>query len=207
MLRLSNKRIFPLTSHHAIISTIVDTADEYYDEADSERDAEIDEIMDEEITDEEIDETEQELNGGNSASVTDDWYYEELDLDYDDDMYESEYWDYDWDSAWGDYGCTDLFDEDMSGKTYDASVPAGGEDDWPYINIYGSCKTCDAYIMDYFAEEAFEQLDDYFLQSVMYLVLTFFGMAVSLIGFIKYKIAPPAENQMELLGSDGGVIA
>lgn len=195
--------------------TIVEIADEYFDEESVDMDAEFDEYEDEEITDEEIDQTEQELNGDgkgdddgdNSASVDDDWYWEELDMDYDDDMYESEYWDYDWDSAWGDYGCTDLFDNDMSGKTYDASVPAGGDDDWPFINIYGSCKTCDAYIMDYFAEEAFEQLDDYFLQSVMYLMFTFVGMAVSLIGFIKYKIAPPAENQIELLGSDGGVIA
>lgn len=184
----------------------LDIADEYYDEADVELDAEIEEIGEEGVTDEELYETEQALDEDQSVT-DDDWYWQELDLDYEDDMYNSEYWDYDWDSAWGEYGCSDLFDNDMSGATYDANVPAGGDDDWPFINIYGSCKTCDAYIMDYFAEEAFVKLDDYFLQAVMYLVFTVVGMGAALIGFIKYKIAAPAENQIELLGSDGGVIA
>jgi hypothetical protein len=32
-----------------------------------------------------------------------DWYWDELTYDYDDDMFEKEYWDYDWDSVWGEY--------------------------------------------------------------------------------------------------------
>lgn len=126
---------------------------------------------------------------------------------YDDDQYDSNYWSYDWDSAWGDYGCNKLFDSDIEGQTHDPSIPAGADDSWPYINIYGSCKNCDAYIMDNFAAGAFERLEDYFLDAVLYLGLAFFGMGMSLFGFIKYKLAPPAENQIELLGSEAGVIA
>ena len=122
-------------------------------------------------------------------------------------MFENEYWNYDWDSAWGDYGCADLFQTDIEGQIHDPSIPAGSDDSWPYINIYGSCKHCDAYIMDYFAEEAFEKLDDYFLQAVLFMGLAFTGMGCSLIGFIKYKLNPPPENQIELLGSGAGVIA
>jgi hypothetical protein len=32
-----------------------------------------------------------------------DWYWDELTYEYDDDMFEQEYWDYDWDSVWGEY--------------------------------------------------------------------------------------------------------
>eukprot|EP00980_Cylindrotheca_fusiformis_P024100 scaffold11528_cov139-Cylindrotheca_fusiformis.AAC.5 len=184
-----------------------DAADEYYDEASDAAEDLVDEYYDAEDTQDELDETEAELDGEAVDVIEDDAYWDEEEFEYDDDMYDSEYWYYDWDSAWGEYGCSDLFDSDISGLTFNASEPPGGDDDWPFINIYASCKTCDAYVMDYFAEEAFEQLDDYFLRGVMYMLFTLIGMGVSLIGFIKYKIAPPAENQVELLGSDGGVIA
>lgn len=149
------------------------------------------------------DKTKEELG----QNVTDDMYYDELNLEYDDDLYDGSYWDYDWDSAWGDYGCTDLFDNDVAGKAYDANQPAGGDDDWPFINIYGSCKTCDAYVLDYFAEQSFEKFDDYFLNAVVYLGLASAGMLMSMVGFIKYKLEPPAENELSLMGSDGGVMA
>eukprot|EP00980_Cylindrotheca_fusiformis_P010563 scaffold2334_cov118-Cylindrotheca_fusiformis.AAC.35 len=164
-----------------------DAADEYYDEASDAA---------EDLTEDYLSDTEDEASPSSSA------YWDEEEFEYDDDMYDSEYWYYDWDSAWGDYGCSNLFDSDISDLVYNDSESPGGEDDWPFINIYGSCKTCDAYVMDYFAEEAFEQLDDYFFQFVMYMLLTLLGLGVSLIGFIKSKIAPPAENQVELLGSD-----
>lgn len=109
----------------------------------------------------------------------------------------------------GSFRCTDLFDTDMSAEhPYDSNVPAGAdEDDWPFINIYGSCKTCEAYVLDYFAEESFEKLDDYFLQAMAFLGLSTCGFLLSILGFIKYKVSPTAENRVELLGSDGGVLA
>ena len=101
--------------------------------------------------------------------------------------------------------CQDLFDGDMASLGYDASVPAG-EDDYPFIKIYGSCKTCDAYILDYFAEEAFESVQEYKLKAAMYLTFAVGGMLFSLVSFIKYRVSPQAENEVELLG-DGGVMA
>lgn len=184
-----------------------DFADEYFDEADQAIDNEIDEIFDEEDTMEDIDETEEQIDETEAQLDADGLNWDEATFEYDDDMYENEYWNYDWDSAWGDYGCGDLFDSDIAGQLHDPAIPAGAEDNWPFINIYGSCKHCDAYIMDYFAEEAFEKLDDYFVQSILFMSLGFTGIGLSLIGFIKFKLEAPAENQIELLGSSAGVIA
>jgi hypothetical protein len=61
--------------------------------------------------------------------------------------------------------------------------------------------------LDYFAEEAFERVDDYKKQAILFMTAAIAGFVLSLIGFIKYAIAPPAENEIQLLESDGGVIA
>ncbi|CAJ1953872.1 unnamed protein product [Cylindrotheca closterium] len=200
-------------------------ADEEYDEAVDEFDAEIDEMFDEEDSNTDLDEIEAELDeteeqldedegsssGGSNqnqhSEATDDWTWDDMSFEYDDDMFENEYWNYDWDSAWGEYGCGDLFETEVSGQVHDPSIPAGKDDDWPFINIYGSCKYCDAYVLDYFAEEAFERLDEYVLRGVVFMGLAFTGILISFVGFVKYKLAPPAENQIELLGSEAGVIA
>ena len=102
--------------------------------------------------------------------------------------------------------CEDLFEEDTYGMTYDTSVPAG-TDDYPFINIYGSCKTCEAYILDYFAEEAFESVDEHRRMAITYMSFAFGGLAFSFLAYIKYKANPSAENEIELLGGDSGVMA
>ena len=218
-----------LTIHSHLVSFVIfaDFADEEYDAAMDNFDAEIDEMIDEEDTETDLDEiqdaidkTEEQLNndkngtgsdGSNEApeyqTETDDWSWNDMTFEYDDDMFENQYWNYDWDSVWGEYGCGDLFETEIAGQIHDPSIPAGPNDSWPYINIYGSCKYCDAYVLDYFAEEAFEKLDDYVLQGVMFMGLGFTGILISFVGFIKYKLDPPAENQIELLGSEAGVIA
>lgn len=104
------------------------------------------------------------------------------------------------------YSCQDLFDEDTSRLNYDTSVPAG-TDGYPYINIYGSCKTCEAYILDYFAEEAFESVEEYKKLAISYMTVAAGGFLFSFMMFIKYKVNPPAEHEIDLLGSDGGVMA
>mmetsp|Transcript_14015 Transcript_14015/g.33891 ORF Transcript_14015/g.33891 Transcript_14015/m.33891 type:complete len:616 (+) Transcript_14015:144-1991(+) len=179
-------------------------ADQYFDNEQDAVDVEIDEYYDEKDAEADIDETEAEIEETEKQLDADGWT---TSFEYDDDMFENEYWNYDWDSAWGEYGCGELFDADIVGQVPDPSIPAGSEDSWPSINIYGSCKRCDAYVLDYFAEEAFERLDDYILQGIMFMILGLTGVSISLIGFIKYKLAPPAENQIELLGSEAGVIA
>ena len=92
------------------------------------------------------------------------------------------------------------------GLTYDPSVPAG-TDGYPYINIYGSCKTCEAYILDYFAEQAFESVENHKEMAILYMTAAAGGFLFSFIMFIKYKVNPPADHEIELLGHDRGVLA
>lgn len=161
------------------------------------------EEMAEDVYEEEEEEIEEEYE---EEEYDDYWYWDEYPDSYDDDFYEDEYWSYDWDSAWGDYACEDLFDSDVGAKTYDVNKPAGG-DDWPVINIYGSCKTCESYILDYFAEEAFEEVLEYKQQAIVYLAGAMAGFVWATLSYVKYRVMPTAENEIELLGGDGGVMA
>jgi hypothetical protein len=57
----------------------------------------------EDYEDEEVEEIEEEY-GNDAGWEYDDWTYGDYSsYTYQDDVYEEEYWDYDWDSAWGDY--------------------------------------------------------------------------------------------------------
>jgi hypothetical protein len=105
------------------------------------------------------------------------------------------------------YSCQDLFDADVGASTYDPNTPAGGDDDWPFVYIYGSCKTCEAYILDYFAEEAFEEVEEYKTQAVIYLAGALAGFLASFFAYVTYRVMPTAENEIELLGGDEGVLA
>jgi len=169
-----------------------DVYEEMEEEVEEEEEKEIEEEYEEEYYDEDDDE---------------EWWWDENPDYYDDDYYEDEYWDYDWDSVWGEYACEDLFDTDIGGQTYDPYTPAGGDDEWPFVYIYGSCKTCEAYILDYFAEEAFEKLEDYKQQSIVYLAGALAGFVWSFLSYVKYRVLPESENEIALMGNDGGVMA
>lgn len=126
---------------------------------------------------------------------------------YDDDLYEDSYWDdQDWGSVWGEYACYDLFDYDMSGSTYNADEKPG-DDDWPFINIYGNCKTCDAYIVDYWSTEHYQQLYSYKTQGRNYLIFSFLGLGLTALLHFKHRMDPIAEGELELLPHDGGAMA
>jgi len=164
----------------------------------------------EEIAEEVYEEEEEEVEEEYEEEVyeeEEEWYWDEYPENYDDDSYEDDYWDYDWDSVWGDYACEDLFDSDIGGQTFDPNTPPGGEDEWPFVNIYGSCKTCEAYILDYFAEEAFEETQEYKQQAIIYFSAALSGFVWSILSYIKYRVLPTAENEISLMGSDGGVMA
>eukprot|EP00536_Pseudo-nitzschia_multiseries_P004256 jgi/Psemu1/323395/estExt_fgenesh1_pg.C_700015 len=164
----------------------------------------------EEMAEQVYDEEEEEVEEAYEEEVyeeEEEWYWDEYPDSYDDDYYEDEYWDYDWDSVWGDYACEDLFDADIGGQSYDPQTPAGGDDEWPFVNIYGSCKTCEAYVLDYFAEEAFEETQEYKQQAIVYFAGALSGFIWSLLSYIKYRVMPTAENELSLMGSDGGVMA
>ncbi len=180
------------------------STDEFEDNTGTEEYYEEEEAIEEAFEEDEYDEAiEEELE----EEFEEEWYWDEYPSSYDDDMFEDEYWSYDWDSVWGDYSCEDLFDADISGQTYDPNQPAGGDDEWPFVYIYGSCKTCEAYILDSFAEEAFEDTQEYKHQAIVYLAGAAAGFVWSLLSYVKYKVMPTEENEIELLGSDGGVLA
>merc|ERR1711937_642210 len=81
------------------------------------------------------------------------------------------------------------------------------DDEWPFVNIYGSCKTCEAYVLDYFAEEAFEETQEYKQQAIVYLAGSVAGFIWATLSYIQYRVMPTSENELQLLGSDGGVMA
>lgn len=62
-------------------------------------------------------------------------------------------------------------------------------------------------MLDYFAEEAFEELEDYRKQAIIYMSGAIAGLLASFFSYIKYRVMPTAENEIELLGSDEGVLA
>ena len=50
------------------------------------------------------------------------WYWDEITYEYDDDAYSTEYWDYDWESVWGEYayvalGCVSSYDHALTTHT------------------------------------------------------------------------------------------
>jgi hypothetical protein len=42
------------------------------------------------------------------AKVRVEWYWDEITYEYDDDVYSTEYWDYDWESVWSEYAYVTL---------------------------------------------------------------------------------------------------
>mmetsp|Transcript_22884 Transcript_22884/g.64821 ORF Transcript_22884/g.64821 Transcript_22884/m.64821 type:complete len:603 (-) Transcript_22884:79-1887(-) len=198
------------------VEDIEEEYDEYEDEVVEEVEEEYEDeefAEDAEEEDEEYEEyNEQEYNDNNNEEFSDDayeWEYGDYtSYYYGDDMFTDDYWDYDWDSAWGEYGCEDLFATDVDGQDHDSSVKAG-EDEWPTINVYGSCKTCEAYILDYFAKEAFEETQFYKTQAFLHFAAAAIAAGVTVLSYIKHRTLPTADNEIELLSTDGseGVLA
>jgi len=129
---------------------------------------------------------------------------------YDDDLVSDSYWDeMDWSyggNVWGEYACYDLFDYDMSGSTYNADE-APGSDDWPMVNIFGKCNTCDAYIVDYYSTQAFQKRQSYRIQGRNYLLLSFVGVGVTAFLHLKHRMYPLKDCELELMANDGGAMA
>ena len=104
--------------------------------------------------------------------------------------------------------CSDLFEDDLQGHTHNPQQsPKSEGDDWPTINVYASCKTCDAYVLDYFAEEAFERRQNYEKQALFYLTGAAAGFGLALLCYLQHLARPSKDNEVELLSSYGGVVA
>lgn len=126
---------------------------------------------------------------------------------YDDTVYEDTYWqDTDWDSIWGEYACEDLFDSDVEQGDLNVNV-APGNDHWPTVNIYGSCNTCQAYILDYYSTEHYQNIRQFENQSYLYYVAGFFFMVGAAILAIFERKRPNRENKVVLLSQERGVAA
>lgn len=126
---------------------------------------------------------------------------------YDDTIYEDTYWqETDWDSIWGEYACEDLFDSDVEQGDLDVNV-APGKDHWPTVNIYGSCNSCEAYILDYYSTEHYQNIRQFENQSYLYYVAGFFCMVGAAILAILERKRPNRENKIVLLSQERGVAA
>jgi Chromosome segregation ATPases len=121
---------------------------------------------------------------------------------FEDDFFEDAYWAYDWDSAWGDYACSDLFDTDLEGLSYEEDLPPG-DDEWPYVTIFGSCNSCKAFLVDYYSTEHFERIKQYEKQALSYMSYGMVGLFITGILILKQWLKPAEENQVDLLMNYG----
>ncbi len=138
------------------------------------------------------------------TEALEDEYAKEYTYYYDDDYYEDSYWDtQDWNSIWGDYACVDVFTfENFDNGLYNATTPPG-DDGWPFVNIYGNCKTCEAYIIDYFSTAHFEEIESRKKSARNYGLAAGLSLVITIIFAIKQRISPATDNEIELLSRHG----
>lgn len=153
--------------------------------------------VEEEVYEEELEDLVEDLEEGSSY---DENYYFGDDNVFDDDSY----WSYDWGSVWGEYACGDLFNADLEGESFESDQPPGN-DQWPTIEIYGSCNTCKAYIVDYYSTEHFRSIKEYELQSRIYFWMGFLGLILAAFAALVQRVRPTQEKEIVLLTHDGGV--
>jgi hypothetical protein len=167
-----------------------------------------------EVLQSEVDGLSQDLNI-DQLEINDEEYLlgeEENELDayyYQDDHFYNEYWnDQDWSAIWGDYACYDLFNTDLEGSTFDSNQPPGPNsgDDWPFINIYGNCRTCEAYIVDYFSTQHFQSIAGYRIAARNYGIAFAFSLLATTYLTLKHRKSSPGTTgkEIELLSSAGG---
>ena len=122
---------------------------------------------------------------------------------FDDDNFQDDWWSSSWTDVWGEYACNDLFDSDLEDQTYDVNEPPGN-DDWPFVNIYGSCTRCEAYLVDYYSTEHFNTIKAYQTHAKIYAGWGSFGLVLTIGLVIKQWLHPADSNQMGLLMNEGG---
>lgn len=155
------------------------------------------EALEEELLDEEELEEEEEIE----IEI----YYATYSFE-EDDAFDDDYWNQNWSSTWGDFQCNDLFNYDLESEEYDTSVPPG-DDDWPFINIYGKCNTCDAYIVDYFSTEHFQSISAYQEKGLRFGIAGLISFALTMLLVYRQQRRPENERQSELLENGDGVFS
>ena len=149
-------------------------------------------------TQETVPNTNANANNAYGSGYDDDFAYS-----FEDDYFEDEYWGYDWDSAWGDYACNDLFDTDLSNESYDENE-APGNDVFPYVNIYGTCNSCKAFLVDYYSTAHFDKIREYQTHAWTYAGFGVLSIFMTAALMVKQHVSPAQENQIDLLMSEGG---
>jgi hypothetical protein len=120
---------------------------------------------------------------------------------YDDDYVQDTYWNQmDWSSVWGDYECFNLFNSNLDGTSYNPDV-APGADGWPFLNVYGDCRTCQAYIVDYFSTEHFQSVQSREQAARGYAFASFLVFVLSALLYVKRRLAGKSDNEIDLLAS------
>jgi hypothetical protein len=161
-------------------------------------------LEDEEDANEELSEDLEDGEGANDVEIDDYMYYGNY--SFDDGWYDDAYWtSYDWSSLWGEYACGELFNEEMDelGVTYDyTQVP--GNDSWPFVTIYGSCNSCDAYLVDFFSTEHFAGIQTFLVHSRYYGVAAAIVALLALVAGIQQRFMRASkEREIELLSCHG----
>jgi len=128
---------------------------------------------------------------------------------YDDDMYSDEYWsEQDWGSVWGDYSssCYKLFDANLEKVKFNPERKPGN-DDWPFLNIYGNCETCEAYIVDIYTTEHFRHVQTYKVASLNYGLAAAVFLILTIVLAVRRRFAPKSEKEASFLSYHGGRLA
>mmetsp|Transcript_7557 Transcript_7557/g.20959 ORF Transcript_7557/g.20959 Transcript_7557/m.20959 type:complete len:510 (-) Transcript_7557:46-1575(-) len=184
-------------------------ANEPDDESYEDLEAENEELEEEnQELEEENEELEEELEEYEDYVDEEDEVIDELDEEieeeysFEDDYYYDEYWtEQTWDDVWGEYACEDLFEYDVEGESYDETQPPGN-DEWPFINVYGNCNTCEAFIVDYYSTQHFQSILNYKSAGLMYGIMAGFSLTVTAYLTIKEsKKNKTTEKEIELLSS------
>lgn len=180
--------------------------EELQNELDQEKDLNQDleeNLENEQENNEQLEEDLEEEEEGNGVYEVDDYYYGNW--SFDDGYYDDGYWSVvDWDSVWGgEYACGDLFTSDIElMQPYDyTKMP--GNDSWPYLTVYGSCNSCNAYLVDYFSTEHFASINNFLTHSRYYGAATAFVGLLALLAALKQRFNPSHEKEIELLSVHG----
>lgn len=127
---------------------------------------------------------------------------------YDDDKFDKGYWDaQDWNAVWGQYACEDLFAQDLAElHSYDPDTDPG-DDSWPTVNIYGDCDTCEAFIVDYFSTEYYENVLDHKFSTANYAIASILGIFITSLLVMRQRLNPTADQEIELLSRHGKALS
>jgi len=176
-----------------------DEVEELEEELEEEKDKnqELENEVDEE--NEEIIDEEEELDN------VEDSYYDSV-YGFSDDSFEDDYWSgNNWDDTWGDYECQELFEKDLNSIDYDPNVPPG-DDDSPFVNIYGKCNTCDAYLVDYFSTEHFNNIKSYEKKGLGYGILGLLSLILTVTIALRQSKKPQKEREFGLIPNGNSTV-